>query len=311
MVRHIALLLVMIGLLTTACVDHKSASGKIKVVSTIKPINSNVVAIAGDKVDAVQLIPDFASPHSYSIKPSDIRKIKKADIIFRIDENMEVMLQPVLALREAHTRFVSLADEAWMKLLPFSREQSNENPKEKGMSAHAHEHGNIDLHIWTSPDNSIAMATLIAQTLIAADSANKGHYENNLQMFVKAVRLATKNIQHLLEPVKNSPYLVFHNSWQYFSHYFGLKAPVIFSLQQSISADVKSIKEARKRIVEEGITCVFSEPGVRAARVNILIEGLGINTAEIDVLQSKFTVNKSTYVHWLIAMANDVKGCLE
>ena len=92
--RRIVLYFAVLGILSVfiSAASAEPYKTKIKVLSSIKPIQSIVLAIAGGHVDSAQLIPDYASPHAYAFKPSDMRKIKKADIIFRIDDHFEVML---------------------------------------------------------------------------------------------------------------------------------------------------------------------------------------------------------------------------
>lgn len=308
--RYWILLLVLVSVGVTACLDDKAPSDKIKVISTIKPIHAIVYAIAGDHVDAQQLIPDYASPHDYTVKPSDIKKIRQADIIFRIDENMEVMLNPVIAQRRSQSLLISLADAENMTLLPFA----GGTTPEKGSTsedAHGHHHGNIDYHIWTSPQNAMTIAQVINQTLQKLDSDKQAIYAQNLAVFNQALTTTIDKIKKELAPVKSKPYLVMHNSWQYFAHYFGLRKPEVLSLQSGIAGNVNDIRAARAKIVSEGIVCVFSEPGVNPNKVKTLIEGLNVKTTEIDVLQSGMVVNKETYINWLNTMSTKIKTCLE
>jgi len=295
-------------MLLSACNSDKSAevtNNKLKVATTIKPIQSILLAIAGDLVDSDQLIPDGASPHDYSFKPSDMRKIKNADIIFRIDENMEAFLQPALKLKKEKALLVSLADEQGIKLLTIASHDNKKHSEEQ------HDHGNIDLHIWTSPKNAIAMANTIATSLIKNDPQNTKKYEANLASFTDSLQLASDEIAKELSSLRDKPYIVLHNSWQYFADYYGMQKPQIVNLQHSVSSSAKSITKIRKQIVSNNVRCVFSEPGNRESQVKTLIENLDIKTTEIDVLQSKLPTNESSYVDWLKTMGMDIKTCLE
>lgn len=308
--RYGVLLLVLVSVVVTACLDNKAPSDKIKVISTIKPVHAIVYAIAGDQVDAQQLIPDYASPHDYTVKPSDIKKVKQADIIFRIDENMEIMLNPVIAQRSPQSQLISLADTQNITLLPFSGGETQEKESTAG-EGHDHHHGNLDYHIWTSPENALTIAQVIKQTLQKLDIDKQAIYAQNLALFNQELKTTTDKIKKELAHVKLKPYLVMHNSWQYFAHYFGLKEPEVLSLQSGIAGNVNDIRAARAKIVSEGIVCVFSEPGVNPNKVKTLIEGLNVKTTEIDVLLSGMAVNKETYIKWLSSMSSKIRTCLE
>ncbi len=84
-------------------------------------MQSIVLAILGDQlenqVSSFQLIPDYSSPHSASFKPSDIRQVSQADIIFRIDEHMEVMLNPLFEKHQE--KLISLAEIEGISLIDW------------------------------------------------------------------------------------------------------------------------------------------------------------------------------------------------
>ena len=58
------------------------ASETTGVVTTIQPINSLVSAVIGNTGKTISLIPAEVSPHEYILKPSDTKKLQKANIIF-------------------------------------------------------------------------------------------------------------------------------------------------------------------------------------------------------------------------------------
>lgn len=314
--------------------DNKS---QLHIVTTIKPIQALVLAII-DGVDnsrSQQLIPDFASPHHYSFKPSDIRKIKKADIIFRIDDHFEMMLNPAFVhTQHSNTPIVSLADAPEISVLPASKKHSAEHGVDHSSEQHdkeheANEHGehdneqhteqyteqhnehSLDLHIWTSPANGIAMAKQITQSLSNLNPKNKTHYETNLQRLIKKIKESIAKTNAQLNPLQKSPYIVFHDSWQYFGHYFSLNKPTVVNFHEGISVGAKTLHKVRKQIKSKNIHCVFSSTGLNPARVNALTENIpNIKTVEIDVLARTFTSNKDTYVNWLNTMGQQIKRCL-
>lgn len=305
--RAIVLFFLLSGILS-ACNNNaaeKNSKQRLTIVTTIKPIQSLVFAIAGSKVDSTQLIPDGATPHDYHFKPSDIRNIKKADIIIQIDEHFEVFLQPALATRKLKSTLISLAEGEEIKLLTrLSRQNHNDKEQE-------HKHGNIDLHIWTSPKNTMAMAKAISSALIKADPENTLHYQKNLTLFnIKLEKLSIK-MKNNLRALNNRPYIVFHDSWHYFSQFLGLSDPTIVSLQDSVSSSAKNIAKIRQQILSDNIQCIFSEPGVRASQVKTLTENRQMKTVEIDVLQNKLPLKDDTTINWFKNMSKDIATCLQ
>ncbi len=308
--RRIVLYFVLLGILSgfVSATNAFFYVAKIKVLSSIKPIQSIVLAIAGEHVDSEQLIPDYASPHSYAFKPSDLRKIKKADIIFRIDEHFEAMLSPVFKNVADQSKIISLADNPEIHFLAATGSHSHESAVEKENDSKHQE--NRDMHIFTSPKNVLLMAKMIAGSLSQLEPNKKGLYEKNLQAFTNDVNHKVEMIKQDFKDIDTTPYFVFHNSWQYFGEYFGLQKPEVLNVHEGITAGVKTILESRREIVADNVHCVFSDPSVSHARASTLTENLNVKMIEIDILQSGLTLDGSTYLNWLEAMQTDIKSCL-
>jgi len=308
--KRIVLYFILLGILSlSGCNQEKSS--KLAVLTSIKPVQSIVLAIGGDNIQSQQLIPDYASPHHYAFKPSDSRKIKAADLIFRIDEHFEVMLNPALKNLPDQSHVIALAENPDIKLLPISgRHSHKEESKHEKEGVEEHEQKNSDMHVFTSPANAIVMATEIAKALSKIDPKHKQNYHDNLQTFTQTVQQTSDSLKEKLASVSHKPYVVFHYSWQYFGEYFGLQHPSIIDLQEGVTTGSKTLLATRKNIVSNNIQCVFSDPSISKARVNTLIEGLDVKTAKVDVLQSDIALDQLTYINWLKKMGDEILTCL-
>jgi len=63
-----------------------------QVITSVKPLGFIAAALTNGVTNTDILLPDGASPHTYSLKPSDLVKIKSADLIIWIGEDMEAFL---------------------------------------------------------------------------------------------------------------------------------------------------------------------------------------------------------------------------
>jgi len=335
----------------TACAgDNKPpksggvSQDRLQIFSSIKPIQAIVLAIAGEHADVEQLIPDYASPHDYSFKPSDIRKIEKADIIFRIDEHMETQLNGAFQnIDTKKTSIVSLASTNGLMLLDSNhnhgvdahdghdkeheehdhhdehehhddhKEEHSHKSEKHDDSNHGHDHDdhknhdNVDFHIWTSPKNAVLMANNIAVNLSKLDPKNAQHYKKNIELFFDQIKARSEEMTVKLTPFKDKPYIVFHNSWQYLAAEFGLKKPIVIDLHESVSSGAKTISDIRKRIETENINCVFYDSSISLGRLNTISKTA--KTVEIDVLARDVTLNQSTYVNWLKQLGSQIQSC--
>ena len=74
----------------------------VKVVTSIKPLHS-LASYLMDGIGKPGLIVDgYASPHSFSMKPSHAKMLQNADIVFWVGEGMENFLKKPLETIDAH-----------------------------------------------------------------------------------------------------------------------------------------------------------------------------------------------------------------
>ena len=80
----------------------------------------------------------------------------------------------------------------------------------------------FDPHVWLDPENAKAMAAAVAAELAKADPANAATYTANAEAFARSLDALSAAIAAELAPVKDKPYVVFHDAYQYFEKRFGL-----------------------------------------------------------------------------------------
>ena len=80
------------------------------VVTSIKPLELLVKAVAGDSVQVSTLVPAGSSPHNYTMKPSQRRALEQADAIFWVGPEMETFLSRLLGGHEFDGRVVAFTD---------------------------------------------------------------------------------------------------------------------------------------------------------------------------------------------------------
>lgn len=277
----------------------------VDVITTIKPIQMLVVAIAGEHLRSVQLIPDGASPHNYALKPSDINKLHNAQLVFRVDENLESFLNKSLRQLGDTAQVVSLADMEGIQLIPFSP-HTGEHKHEEGEHVHS---GNNDLHIWLDPKNAIAMSRIIAKKLAEIDPEHKSSYEDKMQQLIAKIEKTDKEIQDKLKPITNKAFMVFHNAWGYFENHYGLTNVTAISLNPTKQLGAARVKEIRQMIKTKKIVCLFSEPQFQLPIIKTLVQASDVKITQLDVLGSHLKLDSESYIKLLNYTANKFISC--
>lgn len=280
-----------------SCNQQKKAD----IVVTIKPIQMLVAAIAGGHLESVQLIPDGVSPHHYALKPSDIKKLHNARLVFRIDEGLESFLNKTLQKTSETTHVISLADAKGVKLLTLDPKLIHQQHKH-----HSHQH---DLHIWLDPNNAIAMAKQIEEKLSQLDPSHKQNYKNNAQQLIRKIQDTDQILKKRLKPVANKHVMVFHNAWGYFEKHYGLTSVTVINQSPTKQLGAITIRAIKQTIQTKNIACLFSEPQVQRPILQTLVQDSDVKLTELDVLGSHLKITPDSYINLLNYTANKFITC--
>ena len=167
-----------------------AATDELQVAATIKPVHSLVSGVMFGVGEPALIIRGTTSPHSFSMRPSDARKLANADVIFLIGEAVETSVFQTLDTLASDARMVMLAGADGVVQRPLregrSFEWSDEHAHhhdghspaqgEQGQGDAAEDRTALDMHVWLDPANAAAMAGAIAAALAKADEANAAAY---------------------------------------------------------------------------------------------------------------------------------------
>ncbi len=285
-----------------------SAHAEVKVLTSIKPLQLIAAAVQDGVAVPEVLLPPGTSPHSYALRPSDVRKVQSVDLVYWIGPDMEGFLPRVLNGRTLPS--VAVQDLPGLKLRRFA-EDSHSHAEDADEHDHDHRPGSLDAHLWLSPVNARVIATKMAADLSVADPANAARYQSNLKAFDERLDALDLRLKARLAGIAGKPYFVFHEAFDYFEDAYGLKHTGVFSVAAEVQPGAQHVAAMRARLQEVGKTCVFSEPPLRPRLAETLVAGLPVKLAELDALGGYTPATAQGYEQVLEKLGNDLAGCLE
>ena len=300
--------------LTSGLVPPSSAMEGI--VVTIKPIHSLVSSITKGVSKPYLIIRGASSPHTYSLRPSDAKKIRRAKLVFRIDNNLENFLIKSLKTLGREARIVTLSETKGLTELKY-RELEDFKSGHKGHDDHkghkgheGHHHEGTDLHMWLDPKNAIRFVHKIEAELKQADPKNAETYRVNAGELRERLTKLTKTIDSQLKSLKRRPFIVFHDAYQYFENRFGLKAAGTITLNHEVPPSVKQISTIKKRLKTLGAACIFQEPQFNQRISKAVARGTGTKILSIDPLGAAIEPSPGMYNKLLEGITASFKNCL-
>lgn len=265
------------------------------VVVTIKPIQSLVAAVMGEIGAPELLIDGKASEHDYIMRPSDMKKIQSADVVFFTSMDLETFI--VKAIK-------SLPDGAVAVELAAS-EGVTRQPAVYGDDGHSY-----DPHIWLSPENAIAMVKQIKKILSLRDPKNRGIYEMNASKYIKKIGAASEKITLELSPYKNIPFITFHDAYGYFVKTYGMNQVDAVSLNPEAPLGAEKISDINSLIKRKRVECVFSDPAFSDTSVKkILNNSDKVKIIQIDPVGLNVEKGESAYISILDGVSKAMLSC--
>ena len=192
------------------------------VLASVKPLGFITSSIANGVTDTQVLVPAGASPHDYSLKLSDVQKVKLADLVLWVGEDIDAFLaKPISQIDSKKVINISDIPEIKPLLSKVHHEHYHEGDEhEHGHDhKHAHDHKNepghdhqdhdvddnglsVNWHLWYSPAISQIVAQKVADKLTEQHPDKKELIAKNLADFNRTLTEQSEKIKAQLAPLK-------------------------------------------------------------------------------------------------------------
>ena len=274
------------------------------ILSSIKPIQLIVNEISGERSGI--LVSGAASVHSYTLKPSDLKKMNQARVLFWIGPTMESFLAKVIK-RFPDLNVVTLID---LEALNLHEGHGHNHGHHEGDvhddEPHAYTELTLDTHIWLSPSNALVIAEQVEKKLSALWPNNAALYQKNLLTFTKKLEAQIVLSKSALLPIKNNGFVGYHDAWEYWVNFFELKQldTVVTTPEHKPSA--KKLYKIRRYFKKRQSHCMLLELGINQRQIAPLVKELNVNVVMADPL----ALNSNSYIDWVAQTTERFVHCL-
>lgn len=303
-----------------------AARAEVDLLTSIKPLQLIAAAVQDGVGEPAVLLPTGASAHQYSLRPSDVRHVREADLFYWIGPDMESFLEPVLKGRPGPQ--LALQSLPGLQLRHFGDEHGDhadhdehDGDEDHGHDAHAaerpdeHDHahrpGSLDAHLWLLPDNARVIAGRMAADLAEVDPGNAERYQSNLVAFGKRLDGLDARLRQRLAKVGDKPFFVFHEAYDYFEAAYGLRHAGVFSAGGEAQPGARHVAAMREHLQQVGPSCVFHEPPQAPKLAATLTRGLPVRLAALDAMGGDLAATADGYEKLLENLGSTLAGCLE
>lgn len=290
----------------------------IEVLTTIKPLSFIAAAITDGVSEPKVLLPTGASPHDFSLRPSDIRSINSADLVVWVGPELEGFMAKPLA---NHPHALALTQVEGMPLFNYATQDSHDSHNHDDHDHAAHEHGDhdegheghhhegVDPHIWLGPTQAKVIAKAIASELGKLDPANQARYDANLAAFDTKVDAKDKVIAGQMKAVNEKGYFVFHEAYGYWERHYGMSSKGHFTVSPERRPGAKTLVDIRKALEEKQASCIYAEPQFSPAVIESVARNTGAKVLLLDEVGEQVPLGPDGYPQFMQQLADAFAQC--
>ncbi len=290
--------LILVALLLLAALPVRAE--RLRIVADIAPVHALVAAVAGERAEPVLLLPPGASPHHYSMRPSEAGALAGADLVFWVGPALTPWLERPLAALSGAGRVIALSETPGLTRWPL---RSATGP---GVVP-----GSLDPHLWLDPENALAWLEAIEAAMARADPENAPAYARNAAGARTEIAALERELHALFAPLPARPYLASHDSWQYFERRFSLPESAAILLSEAERPAPAHLYALQRLVAAQGIDCVLAEPPLDEALIRTIFAGRNMPRILLaDPLGAALAPGPGLYAELLRDTGRAVAGCL-
>ncbi len=302
-------------ILPLLCITQLMGASDLKVLVSIKPFHSLVSAIMQGVSEPLLLLNGNNSPHSFALRPSSAENLQQADLVFWAGETLEGFLTKPLQSLASSAKLVTMQETAGLRLWPLRsgiawqkhEADSTNDPNVENETAST---SGTDPHIWLDPYNAKIISSKIVEILTAMDPQNAQSYRINGEKYGLRLELLDRRLKSEMTKIAKTPYMVFHDAYQYFEKRYQLNAVGSVTLHIGYGSSVRRLMEVRKSIQKEKIRCIFSEPQFSPKLLQTVTAGTNVKIGTLDPLGAGLEPGTELYFTLLNNLSHALSNCL-
>jgi zinc transport system substrate-binding protein len=151
---------------------------------------------------------------------------------------------------------------------------------------------------------------MIEKTLVNTDPANAQVYQKNLVNLNDKLDRLSADIKTTVAPIKDRPFIVFHDAYQYFEKEFGVAVAGSITVSPESLPGAARIAQIHDKVKSLKSTCVFAEPQFEPKLITVVLEGTDARTGVLDPEAGALTKGEDLYSEMMTGIATSLRDCL-
>lgn len=248
--------------------ENSTGDGELTIYTTVFPLTSFVEQIAGDTVNVESIYPPGIDMHSYEPTQKDMMSYSDGDLFMTTSNELDPVAASIAKTINDDTEVVETAADIDTGAF-LDNQHDHEHNHGEDDDAHDHSHGNMDPHIWLSPDLAIKMAETVKNSLVEHNPEAADIYNENFEILKEDIGEIDERLLAITENPVNTDIYITHESIGYLAHQYGFNQIGISGLsnQEPSQQELTNIIE---NIDAQNIPYILYEPNVTSSVTDVI-----------------------------------------
>jgi len=270
-----------LGLLVSACTSTgptptAANNAKIRVVTSIYPLNFIATQVAGPDASVTSLVPPGADAHHSEISLRQLRHLAESDLLVYLSEFQPAVDQALATNPPGQT--IDVAD--LIELQPYTDHDHDDHDHD-----HGHDHGVDDPHFWLDPANLATVTLEVGRQLAVLDQENAAGYEARASKLAAELTDLRAQFETGLAHCASSTLVVSHAAFGYLTEPLGLTQIGIAGLDPDSEPSLARIRQIRDVVSQYDVTTIFYESPTNPYVAQKVADSLGLKPTFLDPLE--------------------------
>ncbi len=151
---------------------------------------------------------------------------------------------------------------------------------------HAHDHGELDPHMWLDPVLAVAQVERIRDAFISVDPGNADTYRANASALADELGTLDAEIAEGLSSCRHDHFVTSHAAYGYLAARYGIEQIPVAGLSPETEPSPRELAEISDQIAELGLEYVMVEPVLSGELTSALAREHGIDLISIHAIES-------------------------
>jgi zinc/manganese transport system substrate-binding protein len=215
------------------------------------------------------LLPSDVGPHDVQTSPSQLARLRDADVLVINGLGLETFLDKLIAA----------AGQPRLRVIDASRGITTL------ASGEDHAHGAVNPHVWLDPRRAARQVATIRDGLIAADPACRQRYAANAAALLEELGRLDADLARQLAPYAGRAFVAFHDTAPYFAERYRLRAHFLVDVPEE-NPSPADLQRVARLVRDADLRALLAEPQAAGRSFQSLARDLGLRVAVFDPMET-------------------------